>query len=513
MVDDDRRLLAILFTDIVGYTATMGADERRGIQARESHRHLIQSLSAQFHGSFVDESGDASLSVFPSAVDAVHCAQAIQAVLAAEPAYQVRIGLHVGDVVEREGRFVGDGINVASRLPALADPGGIIATEAVVEHLRNQNVATMPLGAKQLKNVAHPVRVFAVSGRPKAARSPRPSRRAVLIALAVALVAAGSVWWIRGGAAGLGLLAYRSGVFAVGPRYEQQLAFASASDGVRIAYATTGQGSPIVIVLGWFTHIERGANSPGFNPWVPGLIERHQVVLYDGRGTGLSDRDIRDFSLDAKVRDLEAVVEAARLERFALYAISAGGPTSIAYAVRHPERVTRIAFFGSFLHLDCPPGHIERWHAMVPAMRIGWGEDNPAFRQVFTSLFMPDGGEVEKRVFNEFQRVAASPDDAANFVASIAGTDVREMATQVHAPVLVAHLRGDQIVPYECGREVAARIPGAKLTTLEGRNHAVVDPQEVLAISRTVSGFFDADLQRGDLPATAPASAAGVSGR
>ena len=102
MADAERRLLAILFTDIVGYTAMLGADEGRGIEAREEHRRLIQTLSGQFHGDFVDESGDASLSIFPSVVDAVRCAMAVQAVLAADPKFQIRIGIHVGDVVERD---------------------------------------------------------------------------------------------------------------------------------------------------------------------------------------------------------------------------------------------------------------------------------------------------------------------------------------------------------------------------------------------------------------------------
>jgi class 3 adenylate cyclase len=173
MADTERRLLAILFTDIVGYTALVGANEQKGIEAREEHRHLIQTLSAQFHGEYVDESGDACLSIFPSAVDAVKCATAIQAVLAADPKFQVRVGLHVGDVVERDGRLIGDGINVASRLPAQADPGGIVATDRIVEHLRNQNIGAELLGERSLKNVAQPVPIYAI-GRGKATTSAAP---------------------------------------------------------------------------------------------------------------------------------------------------------------------------------------------------------------------------------------------------------------------------------------------------------------------------------------------------
>lgn len=500
MAEAERRLLAILFTDIVGYTATMGADERRGIEAREEHRRLIQGLSRQFHGEFKDESGDASLSVFPSAVDAVKCALAIQAVLASDPKFQVRAGIHVGDVVEHEGRLMGDGINVASRLPALAAPGGIVASDRVVEHLRNHNIATAPLGARSLKNVAEPVPVFTIAGvgAPGARASGLSRRRIALLAgLAAAALLA---WWlfVAGGRNELALLAFRHGLVTPGMRYEQQIGFATTSDGVRIAYATAGKptGPPVLLVLGWFTDLEKGSNSPGLNPWIPALLEEHRVVLYDGRGFGLSDRGIDDFSLDAKLRDLEAVVQAAGLDRFGIYAISAGGPTATAYAALHPDRVTRIAFYGSFLCVCSDPQNLERWRSFPPLVRSSWGEDNPAFRQLFTSLFMPEGDETSFRIFNELQRISANSEDAAGFIASLSQTDVRALAPSVRTPVLVLHFRGDQIVPFSLGRDLAARIPGARLVALDGNNHAPVPgrTEPFLELGRLVREFFAADL-------------------
>jgi class 3 adenylate cyclase/pimeloyl-ACP methyl ester carboxylesterase len=500
MAEGERRLVAILFTDIVGYTATMGADERMGIEARQEHRRLIQGLSSQFHGEFKDESGDASLSVFPSAVDAVKCALAIQAVLASDPKFQVRAGIHVGDVIERDGRLIGDGINVASRLPALAEPGGIVASDRVIEHLRNQQIASTPLGAKTLKNVAQPVPVFAIAGiGAQGPPAPATSRRRVVLAAGLAAVAVLAGWlFLAGGSDELLFQAVRQGWLTFSEDYEQEIGFTTTSDGVRIAYATAGNptGSPIVLVLGWFTDLEKGSNSPGMNPWIDGLLEEHRVVLYDGRGFGLSDRGIEDFSLDAKLRDLEAVVEAIGLDRFAIYAISAGGPTSVAYAARHPERVTRIAFYGSFLSLDSEPRNLERWRAFPPLVRSSWGEDNPAFRQLFTSLFMPDGDETSFRVFNEMQRVSANANDAAGFIASLSEADVRALAPTIHVPVLVVHMEGDQIVPFTLGRDIAARIPGARLVGLDGNNHAPVprEAERFAELSRLMSDFFAADL-------------------
>ncbi len=501
MTEGERRLLGILFTDIVGYTAMLGADEAKGIVVREEHRRLIRTLSGQFHGEFVDESGDASLSIFPSAVDAVKCAMAIQAVLAADPRFQVRIGVHVGDVVERAGRPIGDGINLASRLPALAEPGGIVATDSVVEQVRNQRIATTPLGERTLKNVAKPVAVFAVASSAGAARPAQRSSRRVAVAggLLGALALLAGYLFLAGGRETLLLAAMRHGYLRPGTPYEQELAFTTTSDGVRIAYATAGKqdGPPLVIVLGWITHLERGMNSPGLGFAVlPPLLERYRIVLYDGRGTGLSDRGIRDFSLDAKVRDLEAVVEAAGLDRFAIYAISAGGPTAVAYAVRHPERVTRIAFYGSFLWIGGVPGNLERWKSFPALVQASWGEDNPAFRQMFTSLFMPEADDLTIRFFNELQKVSATPEDAAGFIESVGETDVRELAHSVRAPVLVVHRSGDQIVPYELGREIAALVPSARLVTLDGVNHGFLrsEGKQVRELARAVANFMAPDL-------------------
>lgn len=497
MTSDERRLLAILFTDIVGYTALVGADERSGIEAREEHRRLVESLSRQFHGEFVDESGDASLSIFPSSVDAVRCAMAIQAVLASDPAFQVRIGLHVGDVVTHEGRLIGDGINVASRLPALAEPGGIVATDRVVEHLRNQRIATAPLGAKQLKNVAEPVPVFAVSGGPGASAPARGgSRRRVVLAGAGVVTAGLLVWlFLGGGAEELVALQIRLGLLKPGPGYEQEIAFTRADDGTRIAWSSVGAGPAVVTVVPWFTHLEQGYMSPGWNPVVPALGGQHRVVLYDGRGSGLSDRGIADFSLEAKLADLEAVVEAAGLDRFGLIGISAGGQVAIAYAVAHPERVTRIAFYGSFANLDCKPGHLQRWKSFPALVRGGWGEDNPAFRELFSRLFMPTADDVDIRVFGEIQRIAANPDDAAGFIESMVETDVAALAPRIRAPTLVIHMRGDQIVPVECGRELAALIPGAHLLTLDYEDHAFRRTDEAIAFSTPLAAFFAEDVE------------------
>jgi pimeloyl-ACP methyl ester carboxylesterase len=312
--------------------------------------------------------------------------------------------------------------------------------------------------------------------------------------LLLALGAAYLFW--AGGVEDLLMAAIRRGLLRPGDVYEQEIAFTTSSDGVRIAWSSAGTGeAPVVMVLGWFTHLERGANSPGFNPWTPPLLPKHRVVQYDGRGSGLSDRGVSDYSLEAKLRDLEAVVAAAGLDRFGLYAISAGGSTAIAYAARHPERVTRLAFFGSFAAMDETPENLQRWRSLPPLVRASWGDDNPAYRQLFTSLFMPEADELRVRTFNEFQRISASPNDAAAFIEAMITIDAREMAPRVQAPTLVVHVRGDQAVPFSLGREIASLVPDARLVGLEGSNHMVMPEDPGWSELRDVMAtFFEADL-------------------
>lgn len=495
-----RKLAAILFTDIVGYTSLVSKDERKAAEVRERHRRLVQTLVGQFKGEWIEETGDETMSAFPSSVEAVHCALAIQAALADDPDLKVRIGIHIGDVLEQDGKLIGDGVNLAARIRPLAQPGGICVSERVWEDVRNRpEVQGAFLGDQKLKNVDHSLRVWIVSAPTASGR--RILRRPLLsgpwrkaaIAASVLVVLATIAALIPPVRNAFLLVLFREGLFSPLPKYDQKIAFTTTSDGVRIAYATTGEGPPVVVALGWFSHIERGGQSPGKNPFITGLLGKHRLIIYDGRGTGLSDHHVKDYSLDAKVRDLEAVIEATGLKRFGLYGISAGGPTAIAYTVRHPERVTRLAFYGSFTRVD-PQKH-DQWKAMIDLARVGWGQDNPAFRQVFTSLFMPDGDELSYAFFNEFQRISTGPDDAVGFMTSLLDTDVRTLATQVRIPTLVVHVRGDVICPFEFGREIASLVPGAGLVTVEGRNHAFSAFEPAYKqVNQAIGEFFDQDL-------------------
>ena len=496
-----------MFTDMVGYTALMGHDERKTLQLLERQRVLLTSLLRQHNGELLKEIGDGTLSSFQSALDAVNCAVAIQNALRDDPDLKLRIALHIGDVVFTGSDVLGDGVNVASRIHSLAEPGGICISERVYDDIRNKpEIQAKFLGEKELKNVDRPVRVYVLAGfgptiplgaapvsQPLTTLWQRRWSRA-LVALLCVVGAGYAVYTLNRDRILSALVIYLPRILP--KSVEQKIGFATTTDGVRIAYATVGHGSPVVQVLGWVTHLERGLFSPAyFGQYLKRIGGHHFLVRYDGRGFGLSDRGMRDYSLDARVRDLEAVVDTLKLDRFALYAISAGGPTTIAYTARHPERVTRIAFYGSFAKIITSPEAQQQWEAMLTLARTGWGSDNPAYRQLFTSMFMPEGGEVDMRWFNEMQRTSANADDAAGFIADMIKTDVRSLEPQIHVPTLVVHRRGDAIVSFEAGRELASGIPGAQLLPLEGKNHAMLasESQIVEQFAQALEQFLDED--------------------
>jgi class 3 adenylate cyclase/pimeloyl-ACP methyl ester carboxylesterase len=243
----------------------------------------------------------------------------------------------------------------------------------------------------------------------------------------------------------------------------------------------------VVRIRPWFTHLEFEWENPMWRSSIDSLSARHLLIRHDGRGMGLSDHRVSDYSPEAQVRDLEAVVDALGLERFALYGVSQGGATSITYAVRYPERVSHLILQGSFARMgwfiDTEEGQ-QRFQTALSLIRQGWGTDLPAYRQFFTSLFMPDADAEAIRQFNEMQRLSASPENAAAVLSAIRDTDVSELLSQVRAPTLVVHCRGDAITPFEAGRELAAGIPGARFLPLDSRNHAILPHEpaaEVLA--------------------------------
>jgi len=448
-----QRLAAILAADAAGYSRLMTADERGTVAVLDTARAVFREQIEANHGRVIDMAGDSVLAVFETATGAVSAALAIQQRLNAasnevpeQRRMRFRIGVHLGDIIEKaDGTVYGDGVNVAARLQGLAEPGAVMISELVQGAVHGKIEAVfLERGVHKVKNIDRPITAFRIQTLDEGAGSDLSA-------------------------------------VTEHPRAElkQQIRFCTSSDGTRIAYATMGDGPPLVWGPHFLTHLEYDLTSPVFRPWLVELSRDNTFVWYDGRGCGLSDRQVPDLSLEASVADLTAVVDAARLDRFAIFGSSQGAATAIAFAARHPERVTQLVIYGGYvrgpLRRNPSPEQTRALNATLELVEVGWGLDNPAYRQLFTSIFIPDATPEQAGWFNEHERRCTTPDMAARLIASFGSIDVSDLAAKVKCPTLVLHVRGDLRVPFEEGRMIAGLIAGAHFIPLEGRNHLVLE--------------------------------------
>jgi len=451
----DRRLVAIIAADIAGYSRLMSEDEAQTVRDLKAHQTIVLPMITKLGGRVIDTAGDGILAEFSSVVNAVECAVTIQEKMAErnskiEPQrrMQFRLGINVGDVIHDEARIYGDGINIAARLEAIAEPGGVFISRQVYDQVEGKLALSFrSLGPQKLKNIVKLVEVFAIDG--------------------------------------IGQLDKASSLELT--RLSQQIKYCRTPGGVRLAYATSGSGPPLVKSANWLNHLEYDWESPIWRHVVRGLSLDHTLIRYDARGNGMSDWDVNELSLDAWVRDLETVVNAAGVERFPLLGISQGCAVSVAYAVKHPERVSHLIFWGGFAlgPKKRSPAVKRGFDAMATLMRQGWGADNPAFRQMFTSLFIPGGTQEQADFFNELQRRTTSPECAARYFDAVGDFDVRDLLGKVTVPTLVMHARGDLIIPIKAGRQLADGIPGARFVALQGQNHLFLEHEP------TAQRFFE----------------------
>jgi class 3 adenylate cyclase/pimeloyl-ACP methyl ester carboxylesterase len=440
-----RRLAAILAADVAGYSRMMSDDESGTMAALQAMRsEVISPAIARHDGRIVKLMGDGILAEFDSVVEAVACSAEIQRELVERnrnkvetSRMQFRIGVHLGDVIADGDDIYGDGVNIAARLENLAEPGGVCISRQAFDQVEGKlPIDFQNLGPQNLKNIARPVDVYAVR---------------------------------TGGAHAT------SGAGFDPTKVKQQINYCRAFDGVRLAWSKVGAGPPLVKTANWMNHLEFDWEGSIISHLFVALARDFTLVRYDARGNGLSDWDVENVSLDAWVSDLEAVVDAAGLDRFPLWGMSQGCAINIAFAVRHPERVTHLILSGGFARGRYRRAtnrlELEKAKALATLIRAGWGDDSPAFRQLFSSMFMPHGTKEQIEKFAERQRRTTSPECAYRYFETVSDFDVRDLLPKVSVPTLVMHVRGDQVQPFEAGRELAAGIPGAHFVALQGENH------------------------------------------
>ena len=257
---------------------------------------------------------------------------------------------------------------------------------------------------------------------------------------------------------------------------EQEIRFCRAPDGVRLAFATHGSGPPLVVASCWLSHLQYDWQSPVWRHFLEQLGALTTVVRYDERGFGMSDWTVDDFSLAARLGDLETIVDAAGHERFALLGMSGGSAVAMAYAAAHPERVTRLVLYGTVCGVPptfTPEGLAEEetYRAMI---RVGWAKEDPVFRRAFTTRFIPDATEEQMRWFDDLQRMSTSPANAVDSRIARQQVVLDDELTRIEAPTLVLQAIGDRSTTFENGVEVSSMIPGARLVPLESRNHILL---------------------------------------
>ncbi len=274
---------------------------------------------------------------------------------------------------------------------------------------------------------------------------------------------------------------------------QQIIRFIKSFDGVRLAVATSGTGAPVIKSANWLSHLEFDWQSPVWRHWFRFLSDGRQLIRFDPRGCGLSDWDAADLSHAAQVADLEALVESVGLERFPLFGVSQGGAACIEYAVRHPERVSALVLYGCYAQgwAQRDPETRRRGEALNVLIREGWGQENPAFRQLFASLFIPDASAEQVHWFSDLMRTTTKPEIAARILDAFGAINVRALLPQVRVPTLVVHARNDARIPYEQGRMLAAEIPDARFVTLESRNHILIESEPAWSLFKeTFDGFL-----------------------
>ncbi len=261
----------------------------------------------------------------------------------------------------------------------------------------------------------------------------------------------------------------------------QDVRFCRTPDGVRLAYAWTGAGPPLVKAANWLTHLEYDLETPVWRHWYRDLSRDHRLLRYDERGSGLSDTEVDDFSVDAWVDDLETVVDAAGLDRFPLLGVSQGGAVAIEYAVRHPERVTKLVLYGAFVKgppLRARTEEARREAEMMPELAaLGWGRRVPVLRQVFTRRFLPDGPAQAWDDFDSLQVRTVTAQNAARFLTAFNAIDVEESCRRIEIPTLVLHARRDLLLPVDEGVTIASLVPDSRFVSLDSSNHLLLEDE------------------------------------
>ena len=459
---NNRRLSAILSLDVVGYSRMMQDGSGALLKTLNAlYRDVITPVVEANNGRVVKLLGDGALIEFPSASLALQAAIAIQTHLR-DPShpYQaperilLRAGLHVGDLTVDGDDIFGDGINIAVRLQAAADAGGILVSRMLCDlagkdfsgRLRGE-------GLRSLKGIAQPIEVLSIDFTDETASKSRT-------------------------------------VFAT----TQEIRYCRTDDGVNLAWSAVGEGKPVVKAPNWVGHLELDWRNPGVAPICTSVAHHHRLIRFDARLNGLSDWEAETCTFDRFVDDLEAIFDTAEIERAPILAKSQGSAVAAAFAARRPERVSAIVMIGGFpvgRAKRTSPKDVERAKALRQMMAAGWDDDYPSLRDLMAQILVPGTSQEVQHQYATDMNKMISPENMARYRDAIDNIDIRHLLPSVSAPCLVCHATGDRMQPAEQGRLFAKSLPNAKFVAYESPNHGMPDNDpEFPRLERDVLAFL-----------------------
>ena len=436
-----RRFAAVLSVDVVGYSRMMQRDAPALLtELNAIFRGTLRPAVAAGRGRVVKLLGDGALIEFASVFDGLACAVQVQRAMAereggfAEPV-RLRIGLHAGDVLVDGDDLFGDPVNIAQRLQAAAEPGGVLLSGTVAD-LAGDNLPCRlrSEGRHSFKNIARPVDTFSVD-------------------------LAGTDVTVPDGVA----------------QVRQEIRFCRSADGVSLGWAQSGDGPVVVKAPNWITHLELDWRGPHSRAWLASLSAHFRLIRYDARGNGLSSRDVAEISFERFVDDLEAVFDAAAVRRAPIFAISQGCAIAAAFAARAPERVSGIVMIGGFAlgrarRTSKGRAEAEALKAMVGA---GWDDPYPSLRDLLADWIVPLASLEERRLFADDMRRMISVETMLRYRDVVENIDVTAVLGSVGAPCLVLHCTGDRMQPVEQSRALAAGVQDARFIAYESPNHVI----------------------------------------
>ena len=447
-----RKLLAVVAADMVGFSRLVENDEINILsRQKEYFNEIIEPEIKKFHGEIIKTTGDGFLATFVSSLDAVESTTNIQKIINFREKTQsndkriwYRIGINIGDVVLDDGDIFGNSVNIASRLESIADAGDVCITSEIFQNIKNlKSFDISHLGEQHLKNISQKVDVYKIKINHEEINKNKENE----------------------------LLTEAN----------QEIRYCSSKDNTIIAYAKVGNGPPLLKAPNFMSSLEHDWRSPIWMHLYRFLAEGHTLVRFDQRGNGSSDLEPLEITFNSFVEDMEAVVNESKIDKFPILGVSQGCAVSIAYAIRNPNKVSHLILIGGFARgkgQRGDPSYEEKSKMEQTMILSGWEDENPAFRQYFTTSMIPEGSKEQMDSFNNIMKITTSAKNAAKISSVNDQIDVSDILLKLEVPTLIFHCTDDARVPISEGKFMAANIKNSKFIPIKSKNHVLLETEQ-----------------------------------